>query len=39
MEKTCLFFGELFFRNGEKKFQSNGSIQISLQKFVVGFYF
>jgi hypothetical protein len=33
MEKTCLFLGELFFKNGEKMFQTDGSIQICLQKF------
>ncbi len=33
MEKTCLFFGEFVFRNGEKMFPTDGYIQISLQKF------
>jgi len=33
MEKTCLFFGEFVFRNVEKLFQTDGPIQISLQKF------
>jgi hypothetical protein len=32
MENTCLFFGEFFFRNGEKMFQTDGSIQISEQE-------
>jgi hypothetical protein len=49
MEKTCLFLRELFYKNGGKMFQTDGSIQICLQKFgcwtrqqlnfVVGFYF
>jgi len=33
MKKTCLFFGEFLFRNGEKMFQTDGSIQISEQEF------